>query len=533
MGWRRTLSLSAIVLLNPVAVWALPGLRTAPSVQIPVGIESRGTTLPGQRLSAPIFGYPPPVGVQLNSNAQAPIAAPAASPAAPPSVEPDTTVDLPEPKPLADVPQPKPIADVPDPSPSPALSRPVENPFDTYSKELKARSYVPESLPLVPDLMEAPASLMASPTPVTPGFNLGTLHRGCDANPFPAGIPGMPGAGCPPPCKRCGPGGSCGSSANGCPACAPPEPYWFGAVGALYMGRTSPNQVWLSQQRSDPSNRLMSGADAAVPWTAGWEASIGRILPGRGGVQLTYWGLAPTSAFASVRLPGDLGTPINFCNFDIGGICAGDFFDMVDEHRVWRRNEVNNVELNFFSGSYSSPIGACQISWLAGVRYFRFRDQLIFGAVEEGFEFGDNGGADEAYVNVATNNNLIGAQIGAWANCPVGSRLGVFLFPRVGVYANQANQHYQIYRGDGVSAADFNSSKTSGSLLAQIDLGISYSITPLWSAYLGYRVVAVSGVGLADNQLPATMITTPNVAAINSNGDLILQGGTAGMLWRF
>lgn len=512
MGRKWTLAFLAVGLVFSAAAHAQPGVQTAPGVQVPAGIESRGTILPGQRQPAAIFGAPSTTPPRTPSSQSQP-AQLAPSTTTTPATPPATNEEIPESKPTT-----------PEPYVGP-------NPFDAYSKQLQTAKPQPERV-LAPALMDTPAHFPPAGPPVTPGFNLGNLPspRSRNENLFPAGVPMMPGLCGRGSCQGCG---SCGGCNGGCGQGALADPYWFGLVGGLYMGRTSPNQMWVSQQRSDPSNRLMSGADASVPWTAGWEASFGRVSPGYGGVQFTYWGLAPSSGYNSVRLPGDLGTPINFCNFDIGGICAGDFFDMAEEHRVWRRDEVNNVELNFFSGSHNTPVGPCQFSWLAGVRYFRFRDQLIFGAVQEGFEFGDNGGVNEAYVNVATANNLIGAQIGGWGSCPLGSRMGIFLFPRVGLYANQANQNYQIYRGDGLSVFNYNSNKTTGALLAQIDVGITYNITPLWSAYLGYRVVAVSGIGLADNQLPATMITSPNVADINSNGDLILQGGTAGMLWRF
>jgi hypothetical protein len=277
----------------------------------------------------------------------------------------------------------------------------------------------------------------------------------------------------------------------------------------------------------------MNGADAAAGWTGGWEGTVGVFAPTCGAVALTYWGLAPTTGYDYVRMPGDLVTPINLNDVEIGGVGADYFYDNAQEHRVWRYDEFNNVELNFLSLPATRPGGALQISWLAGVRYLRFRDRLLFGAVHEGYEFGSDGGVNEAYLDVATANNLIGGQVGAFVDWMCTERFGVFLLPRVGVFANNINQHFQLYRGDGLSSIDIASTKTVGSLIGQIDFGVNYWITPNWSFYVGYRVMVAGGVGLADAQIPAFLIDTPEIRAIESNGNLILQGGTAGFLWRF
>jgi hypothetical protein len=299
------------------------------------------------------------------------------------------------------------------------------------------------------------------------------------------------------------------------------------------MGRNSPNRAWVSAQKSNYFNQVMNGADATGDWVGGWEASIGRYFPSWGALQFTYWGLAPITGFDSVRMPGDLVTPINLNDVEIGGVGADYFFDNAQEHRIWRHDEVNNIELNFLGMPMQSRGGCLQLSWLAGVRYFRFRDQFIFGAVHEGFEFGSDGGVNEAYLNSAINNSMIGGQIGALANWMLGPRFGFFLFPRAGVYVNEMTQHFQLYRGDGLSSIDISSHKAVGSILAQLDIGVNYFFTPNWSVYLGYRVVGVSGLGLADQQIPAFLIDTPEIAAIDNNSNLILQGVTAGLLWRF
>jgi hypothetical protein len=497
-------------------------LRNPPRIKPPAGIDPADAILPGQRQPAPIFALPP-AREQAAPNPAKP-ADPTKQPVTPPQFGPGS-------------------------SPSAPSSTPPENPPAAEPKKIPGDESSPNATAVPPagterDVVLPPTGTyvpggMQGPACFAPNGGLPPLRPGVGGvgpppvyNPFGAALVAPP-YGLPPvvpsgdgdkPCSRC--------ERCCCERCCC-DPYFFGLVGGLIMGRNDPNRAWLSAQKSDYANQIMNGADAAAPWTGGYEASFGWMSPTCGALAFTYWGLAPTTGFDYVRLPGDLVTPINLNDVNIGGVGADYFYDNAQEHRVWRYDEINNVEVNFLGLPTSRPNSSLQVSWLAGVRYFRFRDRLVFGAVHEGFEFGSDGGVNEAYLDVATANNLIGGQVGAFVNWLVGPRWGVFLFPRVGVYANNIDQHFQLYRGDGLSSIDIATQKTVGSLIGQIDLGVNYFFTPNWGVYVGYRVMAAGGVGLADAQIPAFLIDTPEIKAIESNGNLILQGATAGILWMF
>jgi len=49
----------------------------------------------------------------------------------------------------------------------------------------------------------------------------------------------------------------------------------------------------------------------------------------------------------------------------------------------------------------------------------------------------------------------------------------------------------------------------------------------------GYRVVVLTGMGLADNQVPAFLLDTPEIRDIASNANLVLHGGYAGLEFNF
>jgi hypothetical protein len=54
-----------------------------------------------------------------------------------------------------------------------------------------------------------------------------------------------------------------------------------------------------------------------------------------------------------------------------------------------------------------------------------------------------------------------------------------------------------------------------------------------WSAFLGYRLLVATGIGLADHQLTPYVVDIPELADIDTNGTLILHGAFAGLTCRF
>ena len=147
----------------------------------------------------------------------------------------------------------------------------------------------------------------------------------------------------------------------------------------------------------------------------------------------------------------------------------------------------------------------------------------------------------EAYLDLNTENNLIGAQIGARADWRVGCHWRVFAATKVGVFANDINFDTRLYRGDGALATfsttgnvfDLHSHKTDVSMLGQIDLGVGWDFSQHWSANVGYRAVGITGLALADDQIPAFLAAENDWTDIDSNGSMILHGGFAGLEFHY
>jgi hypothetical protein len=67
----------------------------------------------------------------------------------------------------------------------------------------------------------------------------------------------------------------------------------------------------------------------------------------------------------------------------------------------------------------------------------------------------------------------------------------------------------------------------------QIDVGVDWQLSRNWSARVGYRVVALTGVALADDQFPQYIVDMPEIAHIDSHSSLLLHGAFAGLTYNF
>ncbi len=346
---------------------------------------------------------------------------------------------------------------------------------------------------------------------------------------------------------------------------------WFGAIGALVMGRNRANPYWTTYETNNNANQLMNTQNAGANWTGGW-AFTGGYLFGGGccptdccsgaagqmgalgamglggvggpgccgvtgpGLMFSYWGLGQMTGFSQLNSPtNELSTPMNLQTQTgdvlIGGDPASDFFDNSASQRIWRNDRFNNIEFNFLFGAWN--YGRVTVLPFAGLRYFRFDERLKYGGLASGAVWGQNGGADEAYLYIRSVNNMFGPQVGTYLNVQIIDGLGWFIGPKVGIFGNQMNTRTLLYRGDGVVAYDIPGHKIDFSMLAELDTGFDYFFRNGMFVYLGYRVVGVANVALSDNQFLPYLADTQGFHQVKQNGDLILHGVMMGGGWVF
>ncbi len=389
--------------------------------------------------------------------------------------------------------------------------------YGTPASTISARTVRQESVPPGAPAIPTPADPSAAPIPPEPGGDFEQAIQGC---------------------------GNCEGCADVClPTCCP---RWFGYVGGLVMTRDRSNKMWTTYETGNNPNQLMyfPGAD----WAGGAEVRFGSFI-GCGCTcawEATYWGVWGMTGNDSRLSPtNQLSTPIDLGFVDIvaPGSPASLIFDNASEHRLRREDNFHNVEINFLNyplGGYNVN-GPVRLSYLAGVRYFRLEEMLQFTSVRGGSVFGANAGLDQASLNLDMDNNLVGGQLGGRADWFITPSWLVFAAPKVGLFANYMNFDTQLTRGDGAVATfastgnpfNLHASKTDVSFLAQIDLGTQFQVSRHCGIEFGYRAVAITGVALADDQIPPFLAAEDDWRDIDSNGSMILHGAFAGLTFNW
>jgi Putative beta barrel porin-7 (BBP7) len=352
-------------------------------------------------------------------------------------------------------------------------------------------------------------------------------------------------------------GGWCDDCSNCIPSCYGCCNHWYAYVGGLAMGRDTPNKTWTTFDQTNLANQLV--AFPGANWGGGVDTRIGYWFGcgscgdpcnscsscgpgGRFGIEAVYygvWGLDgqsgitdPTNQLGTVQNDGLVG----FVNPDDASL----WFDNAHRVRLTRDDEFHNVEINFMYLPCCDSCSRFQMTALAGVRFFRFSEGL------EWDQFADPanvpvGFSDEAITKVDVQNNLVGFQIGAYMNYRVCNSVCLFAAPKIGIFGNHINAHNSMALADGTQATldangdvlSFHNVKDVFSMMGSIDVGVNWAFAPNWSFVGGYRVVAVTGVALGDNQVPQFFADEAGWKNINTNGSLILHGAFAGVQCRF
>ncbi len=324
---------------------------------------------------------------------------------------------------------------------------------------------------------------------------------------------------------------------NLCDAPCVPSP-WYASAAGLYMTRDRGKRLWTTYQTNNNPNQLMNTNDASADWRGGGEIRLGRrFCCSTWALEGTFWALDSLQGHSSIQwLGGNLSTPEDFDHFT----GPGSLFNNADVHIINRRDEIYDAELNLMR----TPLccGPINIDWLVGFRWFHFREHLNWGTLGQDGSWSNPD--DVAYLDDSIENNLFGGQVGLAAKWDVGYHLSLFARPKIGLYGNYMDHRFNIYNGAGTS---FQPDPGSGivdtfpgashgstfSVLTEIDAGLQWQYHEHWSAFLGYRLIAATGIGLADEQIPFYPVDIPEWQEIDKTGHLLLHGVFAGLQYNF
>jgi len=318
---------------------------------------------------------------------------------------------------------------------------------------------------------------------------------------------------------------------------------WYATVTVMALGRDKPNRLWTSYQDGNRTNVLAHSDELGDRWRLGGEVRFGRrFLGGQWAVEASYWTLDASEDRLEVTDPVGVSSSaaLNLSESEFFGTSAVLWFEDATAHRLQRRDEFHSVEVNLLYNQLAGDCGfGLDASWSLGARFFRFEENLLFGAVAAGFQWGDDP-TREAFLDDRIRNNLVGIQLGAEARYRIW-RLQLIAAPKLGMYNNHTQHFFHMYTADGTAATStlgtgtypVESTENNIAFLAQVDLALAWQFAPRWSARIGYHLLVLAGVALADEQLQTSLGHIDELGDIDTNGELIMHGASAGVMYNY
>jgi len=319
-----------------------------------------------------------------------------------------------------------------------------------------------------------------------------------------------------------------------------PWPRWFFGASGLVMTRTLPSGVATMQPLG---GQQLTTAGAGANWPGGVDFRLGRWFGMRQqhAVEMIYWGvynLGTSSGVSSAA--GDIVAIPQAPGVTVSGNPASTYLANGTEQRISRSDVINDVEINWIYSLWDRPEflpreRAVNLMWLAGFRFFQVGDTLALQTTPA------DPTLEPLDLNVATNNNIYGAQVGAKVDWRVMPRLRLNIVPKFMIGGNaitnttalvQSNGDYGMFTADG-SPSTVHSTLGVFSWLGSVDTSVAWDVTDRWSLWMGYRVVGVGNTAQADGQWP-TVITSPgSISGIEAGSSTIVHGGFAGFEGRY
>jgi hypothetical protein len=257
-------------------------------------------------------------------------------------------------------------------------------------------------------------------------------------------------------------------------------------------------------------------------------------------VEFIYWGVYQLGGSAGVTSSDAIDAIPQAPGVTVAGQPATAFLTNLAGQQISRSDVINDIEINWVYSLWDRPEflpreRAVNLMWLAGFRFFQVGDQLMLQNETGNSSLGD------LDFNVATNNNIYGAQVGAkfdWRFLPA---LRLNIVPKFMIGGNaitntsglmQPDGAYGTFTADG-SPAKVHSTLGVFSWLGSVDTGLAWDVTDHWTLSLGYRVVGVGNIAQADGQWPTSITSPESLSGVAAGSSTIVHGGFAGFEGRY
>lgn len=324
---------------------------------------------------------------------------------------------------------------------------------------------------------------------------------------------------------------------------------WYAGAYGMVLTRDTTDHFTFSYDTANEALQYTDAKDAKFGYGGGFATVFGRYFNcGQNAIEAVYWGWFPEQASVYTygsSMTGNLNGILNWDSLTYNGNNMGIYVNDASVHALMRDTEAHNVEVNLlsFSGNCGSTCGPSTLrySWLAGFRYFRFRDQLQFLSDPNDIYF--TGETDEIRYKINTINSLIGFQVGGVGTYCVGPRFALNAGSKLGIYGNSIRHESDIYGSAGTAVINngpnngrsfmVHNNKEDVSFLGELFVGGSYCLTNRWTLSGGYRAIAVTGLASPTDQIYPDLRGINDLYTIESTSSLILHGAYFGAQYCF
>ncbi len=266
-----------------------------------------------------------------------------------------------------------------------------------------------------------------------------------------------------------------------------------------------------------------------------------RNASGRG-YGFRYWGLDSGGNTASLT-----GAPLTtsltgLADLSLGGFDVAQIYNNGGVHSVRRDSSIYNIELNMLRnvGSFTTFRGReANLEIFGGFRWLKFDDDFVYSSVQDAAA--PPGTPVETFLSSSIANSLLGIQMGGRSEVCLSNRWRLAGGTKVGIFNNYAQSTLNVRDNTGAfatitgpgTAFNFANETNELAMLGEFDITLIFQASQNSRFSLGYRVLGVAGVALSEGQMPSDFTQTADINQVNTNGDLLLQGGYFGYEYSF
>ncbi len=286
-----------------------------------------------------------------------------------------------------------------------------------------------------------------------------------------------------------------------------PCPVWAVSAGALFLSRSNPDNDMLYQDNTGG----VYGSDFDLGWGTGFQIELARRNINCGDdIVARLFIVDGWSADAVANFPGNLQAN----TAPVVGIAGP------REFASHLTSELTSFELDYYCQSTWSPA----VKWLVGIRTLELDETMGTGLVFPG------GGLPAVCHTVGVQNRLYGVQIGGEVKLLNTSGLSLKGILTTGLYGNSASHTSALW--EDMATPDYVVDRHSVlSFVGESGLAGQYQLTDNLALRADYRVLWVTGVAQANEQLPVSNFIAGT--GIDVDGSAFYHGVFVGLDWSF